>query len=188
MNLRLAFLPMLPVWLMAVAHAQDADSTPKLAPPYPELTPTFWEQYGNAVILCGIVFVALVAVGVWLGLRKSPAAPEPPEVRAQNEMRALQAVPEDGVVLSQVSQALRRYFVAAFGLPPGEYTTAEFCRLINGNEKIGVELAASVAAFLQEADERKFAANPVKPADAAKRALDLVERSEALRRPPSVKS
>ena len=48
--------------------------------------------------------------------------------------------PEDGALLSQVSQILRHYVVAAFDLPPGELTTAEFCRAIAGHARIGPEL------------------------------------------------
>ena len=177
-------------WLLVVlacsVSAQDADKIPQLAPPYPELPPTFWEQHGNAIIMGGIVLVLLVAVGLWLGLRKKPVTVVPPEVWARNELKALQALPADGTVLSKVSQALRRYFIAAFGLPPGEYTTAEFCRVVGGNEEIGVELSSSVAAFLRNCDENKFSPASAAPLSAVARALELVERGEALRQPASV--
>jgi hypothetical protein len=179
------FSPWLAILVAFSASAQDADKIPKLAPPYPELPPTFWEQYGNSIIIGGIVLVLLVAVGIWLGLRKRPVAIVPPEVRARNELLALQALPEDGAVLSKVSQALRRYFIAAFGLPPGEYTTAEFCRVIHRNEKIGAELSTSVAVFLRNCDENKFSPVSTTPLSAVARALELVERGEALRQPPS---
>jgi hypothetical protein len=97
----------------------------------------------------------------------------------------LKAIPEDGAILSKVSQALRRYFIVAFGLPPGEYTTAEFCRVIGGNEKIGAELSSSVAAFLRNCDENKFSPASATPLSAVARAMDLIERGEAIRQPPS---
>lgn len=181
-----ALLRCLVVLVAYSASAQDADKIPKLAPPYPELPPTFWEQHGNAIIFSGIVLVLLVAFGVWLGLRKKPVAIVPPEVRARNELKALQAMPEDGAVLSKVSQALRRYFIAAFGLPPGEYTTAEFYRVISGNATIGGKLSASVAAFLRNCDENKFSPVSATPLSAVARALELIERGEALRQPVSV--
>jgi len=179
------FSPWLVVLITCSANAQDADQIPKLAPPYPELPPTFWEQHGNAIIFSGIVLVALVAVAIWLGLRKKPVAIVPPEVRARNELKALEALREDGAVLSKVSQALRRYFIAAFELPAGEYTTAEFCRVINGNEKIGIELSDSIAAFLRNCDENKFSPAYATPLSAVARALELIERGEAIRQPPS---
>lgn len=176
-------------WLLVlipcVAHAQDADKIPKLAPPYPELPPTFWEQHGNAIIISGIFLVALVAVGLWLCLRKKPVAIVPAEVQARSELKALQALPEDGAVLSKTSQALRRYFIAAFALPPGEYTTAEFCRIVSGHEKIGAELSSSVVALLRSCDENKFSPMSTTPLGAAARALELIERGEALRQPPA---
>jgi hypothetical protein len=178
------FSPWLAILVAFSASAQDADKIPKLAPPYPELPPTFWEQYGNSIIIGGIVLVLLVAVGLWLGLRKSPVAIVPPEVQARNELQALKAIPEDGAILSKVSQALRRYFIAALGLPPGEYTTAEFCRVINGNEKIGVELSDSVTAFLRNCDENKFSPASATPLSAVARVMDLIERGEAIRQPP----
>jgi hypothetical protein len=178
------FSPWLAILVAFSASAQDADKIPKLAPPYPELPPTFWEQYGNSIIIGGIVLVLLVAVGIWLGLRKRPVAIVPPEVQARNELRTLQALPEDGLVLSNVSQTLRRYFIAAFALPPGEYTTAEFCRAIGGHEKIGGELSSSVAAFLRDCDENKFPPTSATPLRAVARALELIECGEALRQPP----
>jgi hypothetical protein len=181
------------LWLFALplpgqTNFEIAGAQPKLLPPYPELPPTFSEQHGDAILLGGIIFVVLVAIGLWLGLRQKPVAPVPPEVQARNELRALQTLPEDGVVLSKASQALRRYFIAAFALPPGEYTTAEFCRAIGGHEKIGGELSSSVAAFLRNCDENKFSPTSAAPLSAVARALELIERGEALRQPaPPVK-
>jgi hypothetical protein len=168
---------------LAATTAADERNIPKLAPPYAELPPTFWEQHGSAIIVIGIVLLALAALGVWLGLRRKPVEIVPPEARARNELKALQALPEDGAVLSKVSQALRRYFIAAFELPPEEFTTAEFCRVISGNEQIGAELSAAAAEFLRDCDTRKFSATPIAPSGAVARALDLVERGEAQRRP-----
>jgi len=169
--------------LTFTAAAQITTNAPALRPPYAELPPTFWEQHGSVMVVSGMVLLALVALGVWLGLRTKPVEIVPPQVRARNELEALQALPEDGAVLSKVSQALRRYFIAAFALPPGEFTTAEFCRVIGANEKISAELSAAVAEFLRDCGERKFAAVPVAPSSAVARALDLVERSELYRRP-----
>ena len=168
----------------AATNAAEEAGVPQLAPPYPEIPPTFWEQYGAAVLLCGMVLVALAAFGLWLGLRKKPLAVVPPEILAKRELAVLLRLPEDGVVLSRTSQVLRRYFIAAFALPPGEFTTAEFCRSLSGCEKIGADLTSAVTAFLQECDARKFSSGAVPLSGAVARAQALVERGEAQRSPP----
>ena len=173
-------------WLLALlastASAQDADKILKLAPPYPELPPTFWEQHGSVIIVSGLALLAIVGLAIWLGLRKQPIAILPPDVQARNELKALQTLPEDGPVLSQASQTIRRYFISAFGLTPGEFTTGEFFSLTSGSPEIGAELSAVVAEFLRYCDARKFSASPVTPSGAVAQALELVERSEAHRR------
>ncbi|MFO1488938.1 MAG: hypothetical protein U1F65_10710 [Verrucomicrobiota bacterium] len=95
---------------------------------------------------------------------------------------ALRQKPEDGSTLSQISQVLRRYFIAAFQLPAGESTTAEFCRLLSADERFAGGLASAVTEFLQRCDEQKF--SPAKsPArlDAAERALAMIDQAEARR-------
>jgi hypothetical protein len=88
----------------------------------------------------------------------------------------------DGAVLSRVSQILRRYIIAVFALPPGEYTTAEFSRAISAHEKIGAELSTSVSNFLRACDERKFSAAPQSsPSGVVQDALELIELAQARR-------
>jgi len=70
---------------------------------------------------------------------------------------------------------VRNYFIAAFQLPPGEFTTAEFSRAISSHEKIGAELSTAVIDFLRDCDNQKF--SPVKtttPIGAVKRAFELI--------------
>jgi hypothetical protein len=153
---------------------------PKLLPPRGELPVPFWEQYGGWVVLGGIVGLALIAALVWLLTRPRPAVVEPPEIIARHELEALRRQPETGVILSRVSQVVRHYFGAAFGLPPGELTTAEFCRAVGSAEQVGPELSTAVGGFLRECDERKF--SPVPPASAPKavpQAFELLARAEA---------
>ena len=160
--------------------AQPTNDIPQLAPPYAELPPTFWEQHGVAVILGGVVFFGLIVFGLWLVLRPKPVPPVPPEVQARQALAALQARPEDGVLLSDVSQVLRRYLVAVFALPAAESTTTEFCRMIGNSESVGAELSAVAAEFLRDCDVRKFSpAGAGPPLNAVARALELVERAEA---------
>jgi hypothetical protein len=77
---------------------------------------------------------------------------------------------------------VRNYFVAAFQLTPGEFTTAEFSRAISGHEQIGTELSATVVDFLRDSDGRKFAtATTQAPLDAANQGLKLVALAEQRR-------
>jgi hypothetical protein len=136
-------------------------------------------------MFAGLGLIALVAFGLWLIFRPKPKKIVPPEVQVRAALETLRQQPEDGAVLSRVSQVVRHYFSAAFRLPPGELTTTEFCREISGNEKIGAELSAAVANFLREADARKFSATAgsVK-LDVANQALNLIERAEQRRAQP----
>ena len=85
-------------------------------------------------------------------------------------------------MLSSVSQILRRYVIAAFELPPGEFSTTEFRQLVSANEKIGAELANALSEFMRQCDEQKFSgADAAGPTDAAPRALELVARGETRR-------
>jgi len=175
----------LTLWLSFVCLAVQAvaqEEAPALQPPSGEIPPIFWEQYTTVVILCGIAVLIVAALIVWLCLRPKPAVVLPPEVQARTALAALLPKPEDGKVISAVSQTLRRYVLAAFGLPPAEPTTAEFCQLIAQENTIGNEFSTALVGFLRECDERKFAnAKPIAPLGAAARALKLVEEGEARR-------
>lgn len=180
---RLVALGSLFVWLALDALAQQ--ELPKLLPPYGELPPTFWEQSGTTVIVSAILALLVVVLAIWLLLRPKPVVALPPEIQARTALEGLLSLPEDGALLSRISQILRHYVLAAFELPSGEPTTAEFCRLIAGEDKIGSELSAALASFLRQCDDRKFAlANPMPPLGAATRALELVALSESRRVQP----
>ena len=157
------------------ALAADTNPLPPLAPAYPEMSPTFWEQQGAAILVGGFILLALAAFILWQLLTPRPQPIPPPETIAREALAKLQRQPEDGKMLSAVSQILRRFFGTVFGFPGGEMTTAEFCAAIAGNEKIGAELAQTISNFLRECDERKFsAAKPAEPLNAVARALALV--------------
>ncbi len=192
---RLAF-----VWLTASALVYPAtnpfapDEIPPLSPPLPEMAPTLWAQYGWLLWILVPLLLVLVGAIVWLAVRpgKPPVLPTP-AAQAQVTLRALLSQPETGAVLSQVSQALRRYLINAFWLSPLEMTTHDFCILVGGSGKIGPVLASSVAEFLQTLDQRRFAPAAVRsPLGAVGRALELIELAEARRRialpPPPLRS
>jgi hypothetical protein len=164
---------------LAATNVSAGDDIPKLRPPRPELPPTFWEKYEIWVILGSIAVLALIGVIVWLATRPKPPVIIPPEVRAKQALDLLLIKPEDGLILSQVSQIIRHYVTEAFGLPPGEQTTAEFCRLTSTHERIGPELSSAIADFLRRCDERKFVASPpTAPMGAVATALKLVETAQ----------
>jgi hypothetical protein len=164
----------------------NSHSWPALAPPYGELPPTFGERYG-AVVWIGICLVAaVVGFFVWKKCHPQPPPPLPPETVARRALAKWRGRPEDGKVLSDVSQVLRRYVTEAFALPPGERTTAEFCAALAGHETIGAELAQALTSFLRECDARKFSpADSCAPLQAVQRALELIELAEKSKTPPA---
>jgi hypothetical protein len=163
-------------------NASATNTLSALLPPYGELPPTFWEQHATSIVVAGLGVIALVAFGLWLFFRPKPKIIIPPEVQARQTLERLRQQPEDGVVLSRVSQVVRNYFIMAFQLALGEFTTAEFSRALSGHEQIGAELSTAVADFLRDCDARKFStATALVPLDAANQALKLVEQAEQRR-------
>ncbi|MSU57195.1 MAG: DUF4381 family protein [Pedosphaera sp.] len=168
--------------LSFAASAQLTNDIPPLTPAYPEIPPTFWEQHGITITLAGLLALLVIGILVWLLLKPKLVAPPLPEVHARRALENLRQRSEDGSVLSEVSQILRRYLVATFAIPRDELTTAELCTALEGNPKVGDELFAAVSDFLRRCDERKFAsATTPAPPGAAAQALELLERSEARR-------
>jgi hypothetical protein len=134
-----------------------------------------------------LIFVALMTTLVWYLRRPKPPVVVPPEVVACQALEQLRHQPEDGAVLSRVSQVLRHYVAEVAGLPQGELTTAEFCRALDTEPRLGDYLSAALSDFLRQCDERKFAPGRSKPVLAAvDRALELVEAARArLVQPPA---
>ena len=78
-------------------------------------------------------------------------------------------------------EILRRYWAAAFQLPPGERTTAEFSRALATRPVPDAELSAAAVDFLRRCDERKFSPAPAAvPPGAVKGALEFIARTEAM--------
>lgn len=162
--------------------AADTTTLPALAPAYGELPPNFWEQHQTVIIIASFAFLAFVFLLVKTMLRPESQKILPPETVARQALAKLQGKPEDGNMLSEVSQILRSYVVAAFALPPGEMTTAEFCAALATHEKIGAELAQMISSFLHVCDQDKFAPKIIAPPiNAVDRARELISRSETRR-------
>ena len=164
------------------AIAQPANALPPLIPAYGEIPPTFWEQHGTLVLIGVFAFLVLAGLGLWKMFQPKLQPVLPPEAIARAALEKIKSQPEDGKVLSEVSQILRRYICAAFELPGNERPTAEFCAAISNHETIGVELAQTLASFLRECDVRKFSpANLAAPLNSASRALEIVSLAEKRR-------
>jgi hypothetical protein len=168
------FLP-----LLACAATNAPDAIPPLRPPRGEIPPGFWERYGLLTVAGSLLALVLVGVAVWFVTRRKPAAVPAPETVARQALDPLRRQPEEGALLSRVSQILRRYLTAAFGLPPEELTRAEFCRALHDNQGVGPELSEGIAEFLRRCDERKFApSDPQPPLGAAEQALKFIQAAE----------
>jgi hypothetical protein len=134
------------------------------------------------VVILGVLSLALVGAVAWLLTRPKPPVVVPPEVQARQALELLRQQPEDGALLSCISQILRRYVIAAFELPPGELTTTEFCRAIAGHGQIGSELSTALSEFLRQCDQRKFSPSaPAPPLGAAAQALKLIDQAQTRR-------
>jgi hypothetical protein len=163
----------------AATNPPGPDDIPPLRPPHAEMPPTFWEQHSLAIILLGAFLLALICVAVWLLARPKPPVAVPPEVQARQALEPLRQQPEDGLLLSRVSQILRRYVTAAFNLPPEELTTTEFCRAVTSNTHPGSELSAALSEFLRQCDQRKFSPpSPAPPLSAVAQALKLIDQAQ----------
>jgi hypothetical protein len=179
-------LALAPVSLLA---QNSTNALPPLAPAYGEIRPTIWEQHGTEIVVAGVVFVALLGAASWMVFRPKAPAAVPPEVQARDILTRLAGRPEDGKILSEISQTVRHYVVAAFDLPPGESTTGEFTAAVAQNGKIGPGPAQIVSDFLRECDHRKFSpVNPAAPMNAGRRALEIVSELEKQRAKFAVKN
>ena len=171
-----------PALSLAAATPISSDDIPPLRPPHAELAPTFWEHYGVWVVIVSVLLLMLVCGVAWLLTRPKPPVVVPPEVQASQALEPLRQQPEDGALLSRVSQILRHYVTAAFDLPPGELTTAEFCAMIATHSSIGPELSVALSEFLHECDQRKFSqSSPAAPFSATAQALKLIDQAQTRR-------
>jgi hypothetical protein len=166
---------------LAVVAADMYDPS-ALIPAYGELPPTFWELHQTPIIIGFFALLAIAFLFLRAWLRPKEPVVLPPEVVAREALAKLQGRPADGKLLSEVSQILRSYVIAAFGLPAAEMTTAEFGNAIAAQENIGSELAQSISEFLRECDQRKFSPARITPSfDGVACVRELVSRSEARR-------
>jgi hypothetical protein len=171
-------------WMPLLVIGQSATNSgseeiPPLLPPRAEIPPSFWEQHRGGVIAGGILLLIAIGIALWFMLRVRPRAAVPPAVQAREALNPLLGQPENGILLSRVSQTLRRYIMTAFGLVPGELTTTEFCEVISANPSVGSQLSSEIGGFLRCCDERKFAlVTDSSSLNAVSTALRFVDQSE----------
>jgi hypothetical protein len=147
------------------------------------LPPSFSAQRGWLIGLAVVVTLAAVAYWIsWLR-RTKPLVITPPDVLARSALDALHGKTEDGELVSEVSRVLRHYVMAAFSLPPDEFTTTELQKALQLHPQISPELADAIIQFLRRCDEWKFAPAPsAAPAGVAASALELLEKTEPQRK------
>jgi hypothetical protein len=163
--------------LPLAAIAADTNALPSLLPAYPEMSPTFWEQYRVLVLVGGLACLVILSLGLWFLFKPKPPVVVSPAVVAREALKKLQQQPVDGVLLSEVSQILKRYVGAVLSFPASEMTTAEFLTTVAREEIIGSELASVIANFLHECDLRKFSpADSATSFSAVSHALELVSK------------
>ncbi|MGH8023190.1 MAG: hypothetical protein ACRED1_06395 [Limisphaerales bacterium] len=156
---------------------------PKLLPPRGLIPPTFWEEHSNAVLAGGLLLLALAAAVLWIILRPRPRPVLPPAIVAREILTKCRARPEDGKVLSEVSQALRRYVGLTLEFPPGEFTTSEICGGLERSDQLSPQLKRAICQFLSRCDQRKFSTGvSAGPLDAAGHALEFIALAEDERR------
>jgi hypothetical protein len=159
--------------------AEDTNDLPPLAPACPVIQPTFWEQHGTMVLIGGFGLLVVLVLGLWLLLKPGPPVVPLPADVARKALRKLQHQPEDGRLLSEVSQILKRYMGAVFGFSAGEMTTTEFSAALAADVKAGQQVAEVVTTFLRGCDKAKFTAKiTAPPLDAVSRALEIVANIE----------
>jgi hypothetical protein len=164
------------------AQTSSKNMLPPLSPAYGEMQPTFWERYGTKILIGGLEYAALAGLLAWVICRPRPRMIVPPNVQAREALKNLLPQPENGKVLSEVSQILQHYIIAAFRFPPGEMTTGEFSAALAQNKQIGAELAQDISSFLRQCDEWKFSkADSSQPINAVQRGLELISRAETWR-------
>ena len=168
------------LFLPFAVSAVDTNALLSLAPAYPKILPTFWEQHDAEILVGGIIFLAMAAIALWLMFKPRPQEVLPPEVVARHALARLHGRVEDDKVLSEVSQILRRYVGAKCGFDGGTMTTNEFSATVTAEMKIGSRLANALARFLQVCDRDKFIArNEAPPLNAVSRALELIAQIES---------
>jgi len=135
------------------ALAQEDGLRDIIGPIEPEPAPPYgW-------IAAGVVALALLAVGLWLLLRKKPTPPTSLEValNAIAQARLDSQTLDDAGYCSAVTHALRGYLEGELNIPAPRLTTREFLDRAQGHAALSQEAVQRVQRVLELADLAKFA-------------------------------
>ena len=150
---------------------------------------TFWEKHGTEVIIGSVAGVILLALIIWLLLRKKPVPPLTPYEQAQKELayaRGLQGSGQDKIFAVAASDAVRRYLESAYRIPAPERTTDEFLLEASRHTWLQGELTVLLKRFLEYCDLAKFAGQQFGPDERAllmQAASDFIDAAEKSRQP-----
>ncbi len=185
----------------AVLQPEDLAPRPSRPPIEADLRPA-WQRY----LVAGILVAALLGV-LSVAVRRFFARPEPDEVLSTPSFDAQDAREQAHALLdraeamrlpaagrfrqhySQVTECLRAFLEVVHGVPALERTTRETDTALRATPAIPGDTAAALIAFLNEADQVKFAGwQPgIEAAEAAiPRARILIDGLWAVRTAPSV--
>jgi len=130
-----------------------------IAPPIDVFPYPLW-----MIIVAGCILAAVIGVAVWWfvrWLRKPPALPPPlprdVALSALERLRSQLRVMEPHPFSVAVSDVLRTYVGAAYGLQASRQTSPEFLASISGHEKFSTADRTLLADFLERCDLIKFA-------------------------------
>jgi hypothetical protein len=130
-----------------------------IAPPIDVFPYPLW-----VIILAGCVAAAVLGVLIWLlvrWLRRPPKVPPPlpreVALRALEQLKSQVRVMEPYAFSIAVSDVLRAYVGAAYGLHAPRQTSPEFLAAISGYEKFTDADRSLLAGFLERCDLIKFA-------------------------------
>jgi LPXTG-motif cell wall-anchored protein len=152
---------------------------------------TFWERHGTEIIIYSILGLALLALVLWLLLRKKTTPPLTPYERALQDLlfaRGLQDTGQDKAFAIAASDAVRRYLESAYHVPAPERTTEEFLQVAAHQVWMQGELTTLLRRFLEFCDLAKFAGQQFGAEEREqllKSAREFIDAAEKLRQPAS---
>lgn len=139
--------------------------------------PLNWRDYIGWIVGAGVLLLAGIGVIVWLKTRKRPepvVAPAPPEPLHEKALRLLNALEADSLwqkgevkeYYIRLTDILRNYIEARFGIPALERTTDELTAAARKHPELCLQ-ADRLRSILATADMAKFARAQPTPAEHA---------------------
>ncbi len=152
---------------------------------------TYWERNGVLIISSSVAVVILLALSLWLLLKKKPPVRLTPfqmALRDLEKARPLAEAGQDKAFAIAASDAVRHYLENAYRMPAPERTTEEFLLEAARHAWLRGELEAKLRRFLEFCDLAKFAGQQLGGPEreqllAAARAF--LDTAEKLREPPA---